>query len=75
LELWLLYAGILPWSLAHEPFGMILSVVSVALFLLAANHYIPEIGEFIVETVDKLRSRIAGGAALREEKGRKDLLS
>jgi hypothetical protein len=54
---------------------MILSVVSVALFLLAANHYIPEIGEFIVETVDKLRSRIAGGAALREEKGRKDLLS
>jgi exosortase/archaeosortase family protein len=75
LELWLLYAGILPWSLAHEPFGMILSVVSVALFLLAANHYIPEIGEFIVETVDKLRSRIAGDAALREEKRRKDLLS
>jgi Sec-independent protein translocase protein TatA len=52
---------------------MILSVVSVALFLLAANHYIPEIGEFIVETVNKLRSRMAGDAALREEKGEEGL--
>ncbi|MGC8850598.1 MAG: hypothetical protein ACP5QI_09030, partial [Candidatus Bathyarchaeia archaeon] len=67
LELWLLYAGILPWSLAHEPFGMILSVISVALFLLAANHYIPEIGEFMVEAAYKLRARIAGGAAAEEE--------
>ena len=47
LELWLLYAGILPWSLAHEPFGTILGIVSVMIFLLAANHYIPEIGEYI----------------------------
>jgi hypothetical protein len=45
----------------------------VALFLLAANHYIPEIGEFIVETVDKLRSRIAGDTAIREGKGEEGL--
>ncbi|MEM3607622.1 MAG: archaeosortase/exosortase family protein [Candidatus Bathyarchaeia archaeon] len=65
LELWLLYAGILPWSLAHEPFGTILSVVSVALFLLAANHYIPEIGEFMVEAANKLKGRIASGSATK----------
>lgn len=65
LELWLLYAGILPWSLAHEPFGMILSVISVALFLLAANHYIPEIGEFIADMANKFRKHMAGGPAVK----------
>ncbi len=59
LELWLLYAGILPWSLAHEPFGAVLSVISVALLLLIANHYIPEIGDFLVEAVEAFRSLIA----------------
>jgi hypothetical protein len=48
LELWLLYSGILPWSLAHEPLGTILGVISVAIFLVAVNHYIPQVGDYIM---------------------------
>ncbi len=58
LELWLLYAGILPWSLVHEPLGTILGIISVAIFLLAANHYIPAIGEYIVSAAQWLTKKI-----------------
>ncbi len=47
LELWLLYEGLLPWSLAHEPLGTVLGVISVAIFLLAVNHYVPQVGDYL----------------------------
>ncbi|MEM2896987.1 MAG: exosortase/archaeosortase family protein [Candidatus Bathyarchaeia archaeon] len=47
LEIWLLYNGILPWSLAHYPLGIVLGVFSVAFLVIVANFFIPEISEFI----------------------------
>ena len=47
LELWLLYAGILPWSMAHGPVGAILGVITVFLFFLVSDRFIPQIGEFL----------------------------
>ncbi len=44
-EIWLLYSGILPWSLAHYPTGLILGVFAVAFLVIAADHFIPEIGD------------------------------
>ncbi|MEM2902727.1 MAG: archaeosortase/exosortase family protein [Candidatus Bathyarchaeia archaeon] len=56
LELWLLYSGILPWSLAHEPLGTVLGVISVAIFLVAVNHYIPQVGDYIVAGYEYVKS-------------------
>jgi len=52
LELWLLYAGILPWSMAHGPVGTILGVVTVFIFFLVSDRFIPQIGEFLGRLVD-----------------------
>ncbi|WP_455367566.1 hypothetical protein [[Eubacterium] cellulosolvens] len=48
IELTLLYRGILPWSLAHEPLGTVLGIVSVAIFLITVDRFIPQIGDTIV---------------------------
>jgi exosortase/archaeosortase family protein len=45
LEIWLLYNGILPWSLAHYPTGLILGIFSVAFLVIVADHFLPEIGD------------------------------
>jgi len=55
LEIWLLYSGILPWSLAHYPTGLILGVFSVAFLVLAADYFIPEIGDLAFSVVDAYR--------------------
>lgn len=52
LEIWLLYNGILPWSLAHYPTGLILGVFAVALLIIVADHFIPEIGDLAFSTFD-----------------------
>src|SRR5208282_3172818 len=57
LEIWLLYSGILPWSLAHYPTGLILGVFSVAFLILAADVFIPEIGDLAFSVVDASRSQ------------------
>jgi exosortase/archaeosortase family protein len=44
-EIWLLYSGILPWSLAHYPTGLILGVFSVAFLVIVADRFIPEVGD------------------------------
>lgn len=44
-EVWMLYNGILPWSLAHYPTGLILGVFAVAFLIVVADHFIPEIGD------------------------------
>jgi exosortase/archaeosortase family protein len=52
LEIWLLYNGILPWSLAHYPTGLILGVFAVAFLIIVADHFIPEIGDLAFSTLD-----------------------
>jgi exosortase/archaeosortase family protein len=52
LEIWLLYSGILPWSLAHYPTGLILGVFAVAFLIIVADHFIPEIGDLAFSTFD-----------------------
>ena len=54
-EIWLLYNGVLPWSLAHYPTGLILGVSSVAFLIVAADHFIPEIGDLALSFVDGFR--------------------
>jgi len=55
LEMWLLYTGILPWSLAHYPLGIVLGVFSVAFLVIVANFFIPEISEFIYSLSKELK--------------------
>jgi len=57
LEVLLLYHGILPWSLAHYPTGLILGVFSVAFLVVALDRFIPEIGEYAVKIVESLAAR------------------
>ncbi len=54
-EIWLLYNGILPWSLAHYPTGLILGVFAVAFLIIAADHFIPEIGDLAFSAMGGLR--------------------
>jgi exosortase/archaeosortase family protein len=51
-EIWLLYSGILPWSLAHYPTGLILGVFSVAFLVIVADHFIPEVGDMAFSALD-----------------------
>ncbi len=52
LEIWLLYSGTLPWSLAHYPTGFILGIFSVAFLVVVADHFIPEIGDLAYSAFD-----------------------
>lgn len=56
LEIWLLYNGILPWSLAHYPLGIVLGVFSVAFLVIVANFFIPEISEFIDSFLEDIKN-------------------
>lgn len=55
LEIWLLYNGILPWSLAHYPTGLILGIFSVAFLVIVADHFLPEIGDLAFSALDGFR--------------------
>ena len=52
LEIWLLYSGILPWSLAHYPTGLVLGVFAVAFLVVVADHFMPAIGDMALSTLD-----------------------
>jgi exosortase/archaeosortase family protein len=54
-EIWLLYNRVLPWTLAHYPTGLILGVFSVAFLIVAADYFIPEIGDLVLSLVDGFR--------------------
>ena len=56
-EIWLLYSGTLPWSLAHYPTGLILGVFSVAFLVIVADYFIPEIGDLAFAALDGIRRR------------------
>jgi exosortase/archaeosortase family protein len=55
LEIWLLYSGLLPWSLAHYPTGLVLGVFSVAFLVIVADHFMPAIGDLALSTLDGFR--------------------
>ena len=54
-EIWLLYSGTLPWSLAHYPTGLILGVFSVAFLVVVADHFLPEVGDLAFSALDGFR--------------------
>ena len=55
LEIWLLYSGTLPWSLAHYPTGLILGVFAVAFLVVVADHFMPVIGDMALSALDGFR--------------------
>jgi len=61
LEIWLLYSGLLPWSLAHYPTGLILGVFAVAFLVVVADHFMPAIGDIALSTLDGIRKHAASG--------------
>jgi len=54
LEIWLLYNGVLPWSLAHYPTGLVLGVFAVAFLIVVADHFMPAIGDMAFSIIDGL---------------------
>jgi exosortase/archaeosortase family protein len=64
LEVWLLYAGVLPWYLAHYPTGLILGIFSVAFLVIVLDHFIPEIGDYAVKAAEMLLPSRASAASL-----------
>ena len=56
-EIWLVYNGILPWSLIHYPTGLILGIFSVAILIVAADYFIPQIGDMALSLIDGPRAR------------------
>jgi exosortase/archaeosortase family protein len=61
LEIWLLYSGLLPWSLAHYPTGLILGVFSVAFLVVVADHFMPAIGDLALSALDAFKKSPASG--------------
>ena len=59
LEIWLLYSGHLPWSLAHYPTGLILGVFAVAFLVVVADHFMPAIGDIALSALDGFRKPAA----------------
>jgi len=55
LEIWLLYSGRLPWSLAHYPTGLILGVFAVAFLVVVADHFMPTIGDMAISALDAFK--------------------
>ena len=55
LEVWLLYSGLLPWSLAHYPTGLILGIFSVAFLVVVADHFMPAIGDLALSALDAFK--------------------
>jgi exosortase/archaeosortase family protein len=56
-EIWLVYNGILPWSLVHYPTGLILGIFSVAILIIAADYFIPQIGDLAFSLIDGPKTR------------------
>jgi exosortase/archaeosortase family protein len=54
-EIWLLYSGTLPWSLAHYPTGLLLGVISVAFLVVVADRFLPEVGDLAFSALDGFR--------------------
>jgi exosortase/archaeosortase family protein len=57
LEIWMLYSGLLPWSLAHYPTGLILGIFAVAFLVVVADHFMPTIGDMAMSALDGFRKQ------------------
>ena len=55
LEIWFLYSGLLPWSLAHYPTGLILGIFAVAFLVIVADHFMPALGDLALSAFDAIR--------------------
>jgi exosortase/archaeosortase family protein len=55
LEIWFLYSGVLPWSLAHYPTGLILGIFAVAFLVVVADHFMPAIGDIALSALERFR--------------------
>lgn len=60
LEIIALYRGILPWSLAHYPTGLILGIFTVAILVTVLNVFIPEIGYYALTAIKSFFPRRRG---------------
>jgi exosortase/archaeosortase family protein len=60
IEVWLLAKGFLPWSQAHGPLGTLLSIISVAIFFLITEKFIPEVSCYINEAVNLINKLFKG---------------
>ena len=63
LEVVLLYKGILPWSLAHYPTGLILGVFSVTFLVIVLDVFIPEIGDYAIGAIESFLPRRTSSAS------------
>jgi len=55
LEIWFLYSGLLPWSLAHYPTGLILGIFAVAFLVVVADLFMPALGDLALSAFDGVR--------------------
>jgi len=60
IEVWFLYKGFLPWSQAHGPLGTLLSIISVAIFFLITERFIPEVSYYINEAINLINKLFKG---------------
>jgi exosortase/archaeosortase family protein len=51
LEFWLVYSGMLPWSLAHYPMSLLLGIIGVAILVLLTDRLLPELGDFMLAAI------------------------
>ena len=47
LEFSLLYLNILPWSIAHYPFSLLLGIIGVLALVFVSDRLLPEFGDFV----------------------------
>jgi exosortase/archaeosortase family protein len=61
LEIWFLYSGLLPWSLAHYPTGLLLGIFAVAFLVVVTDHFMPAIGDMALGALDAFRKTTESG--------------
>jgi exosortase/archaeosortase family protein len=70
VEMWLLYEGLLPWEMIHGTVGAVLGVVTVFLFFLIADRFIPQIGTYLDGIADWMADRFRNrGSAVETKDG------
>lgn len=61
LEYWLVYNGILPWSLAHYPLSLVLGVIGVFILVLVTDRLMPEFGDFLFLLEQEVKGKVMKG--------------
>lgn len=50
-EFWLVYNGVLPWSLAHYPMSLLLGIMGVVILVLVTDRLLPQFGDFLLAII------------------------